>query len=331
MISYKIHTYKKYNIGEITSVLTTMPLSESKFLEIEFFSIGAGIRRISYIDNENSINKLLTLSYDDIFESCHNPSLAGLTIGPNAGRLEANKNITLSDDNDSISVYLPANEEGTKQIHGGMHKISDVNWGFEGVDRLADDSLSIAFICHQVDGIDGWPGNRSYSVIYRIYETGILEILLNGTTDMTSYINLTNHTYWLRNSLSLTVNTNTYIKNRDDCIPAEVISIDNTDQYSVGADDILNNAFLLNDKTQADVTLEYANIPLHISLSTDAPAIMVYTGDYLDEYAEMYNGKVSAKACAIALEPQELYPFTKTTLTTEDKPFKRNITYSFTL
>ena len=331
MIKYQLSKIKTENSEEISCILAFLPLSKDSYLEIEFVSIGAGIRRISYIDKDNNIEKLLTLSYKDIFESCCNPSLAGLTIGPNAGRLEANKNITLVDDHKQLTVCLPANEDGVKQIHGGSHKLSDQNWHFEGASNLDDGSLEVRFSNAQEDGLDGWPGNRKYRVQYRISDNGTLTIHFEAASDKDTYINMTNHTYWLRDNLNLKINSNSYIKNRDDFLPEEIVSINDASYYQVTTDDILNNAFLSEDCSEPIASLDYNDIPLKINLSSDTPALVVYTGDYLDNTVALCNNTSSAPACAIALEPQELYPFTSTRLTTPTNNFERTIVYTFSV
>ena len=331
MIKYQLSKIKTENSEEISCILAFLPLSKDSYLEIEFVSIGAGIRRISYIDKDNNIEKLLTLSYKDIFESCCNPSLAGLTIGPNAGRLEANKNITLVDDHKQLTVCLPPNEDETKQIHGGSHKLSDQNWHFEGASNLDDGSLEVRFSNAQEDGLDGWPGNRKYRVQYRISDNGTLTIHFEAASDKDTYINMTNHTYWLRDNLNLKINSNSYIKNRDDFLPEEIVSINDASYYQVTTDDILNNAFLSEDCSEPIASLDYNDIPLKINLSSDTPALVVYTGDYLDNTVALCNNTSSAPACAIALEPQELYPFTSTRLTTPTNNFERTIVYTFSV
>ena len=331
MIKYQLSKIKTENSEEISCILAFLPLSKDSYLEIEFVSIGAGIRRITYIDTARDIKNLLTLSYKDVFESCHNPSLAGLTIGPNAGRLEANKNITLEDGDTQITVCLPANEDGVKQIHGGSHKLADQNWHFEGASNLDDGSLEVRFSNAQEDGLDGWPGTRRYQVRYRISDNGALTIHFEATSDKDTYINMTNHTYWLRDNLNLKINSNSYIKNRDDFLPEEIVSINNAAGCTVTPTDILNNAFLFANSSTTKATLSFTDIPLEITLFADTPALVVYTGDYLDNTALLCNNTCSAPACAIALEPQELYPFTSTRLTTPTNSFERTIVYTFSV
>ncbi|MBR4706785.1 MAG: hypothetical protein IKP29_01885 [Pseudobutyrivibrio sp.] len=309
---------------DITLVLGKIRLSKDEYIEIEVMSLGAGIRRISYVNTALGVVKLLTLSYDDIAESCHNDSLAGLTIGPNAGRLKAKEDITFVDGDDTLTINLPANEDGYKQIHGGEHNLAKRNWEFDGVTEI-DGGIEVRFSTKQEDGLDGWPGNRKYEIRYRICDNGRFEISLSGITDKTTYINMTNHTYWLRDGLNLKINAYKMVENQGDFLPigmTEVVSM------YIDSNAVLNNAFLINEDPAAKLT--YSDIPLTITMSTDAPAVVVYTGDYLDNTSVLYNKKTCSPGCAIALEPQEFYPCTDTKLTCKDKNFKRIIALHFT-
>ncbi len=322
-MEYKIIHKTGSNNIDITCILGKIWLSKDEYIEIEVMSLGAGIRGISYVNVAIGVHKLLTLTYEDIAESCHNESLAGLTIGPNAGRLKANEDITLVDGRDLLTVNLPANEDGYKQIHGGEHNFARRNWDFDGVTEMAR-GIEVSFSTTQEDGLDGWPGNRKYEVCYRICDNGRFEISLSGATDKTTYINMTNHTYWLRDGLNLKINADKMVENQGDFLPigmTEVVSMD------IDSNAVLNNAFLINEGPAAKLT--YSDILLTITMSTDAPAVVVYTGDYLDNASILYNKKTCSPGCAIALEPQELYPCTGTSLTSEDLPFKRNIDFYF--
>lgn len=322
-MEYKIIHKTGLNNIDINCILGKIWLSKDEYIEIQLMSFGAGIRGISYVNDALGVHKLLTLTYEDIAESCHNDSLAGLTIGPNAGRLKSKEDITFIDGDDTLTVNLPANDDGYKQIHGGEHNLARRNWDFDGVNEI-DGGIEVMFSTSQEDGLDGWPGNRMYEVSYRICDNGRFEISLSGTTDKTTYINMTNHTYWLRDGLNLKINADKMVENQGDFLPigmTEVVSM------YIDSNAVQNNAFLINENPAAKLT--YTDIPLEISLSTDAPAVVVYTGNYLDDTSILCNKKSCSPGCAIALEPQELYPCTNVHLSNENVPFIRNIDYYF--
>ncbi len=336
-MEYRISNINLSEDRNIALVLARIPLSLEEYIEIEVMNIGAGIRKICYVNSALGIERLLTLSYDDIAESCHNSSLAGLTICPNAGRLKANEDITLSDGTDSLTVKLTANEDGYKQIHGGEHNLAKELWDFVGVNEF-NEGIEICFSNSQPDVLDGWAGNRSYQVSYRIYDNGRFETNLSASTDKLTYINMTNHTYWLRAGVDIEINADKMVLNNQDFLPA---GLGDVSSVHITSDAILNNAFLIRKNPAASLTnaflinesptakLTYSDIPLKITLSTDAPAVVVYTGDYLDNTSVLCNKKTCAPGCAVALEAQELYPFTNTKLANAKDGFSRNIVFDF--
>ncbi|MBQ7564189.1 MAG: hypothetical protein IJT16_09390 [Lachnospiraceae bacterium] len=70
---------------------------------------------------------------------------------------------------------------------------------------------------------------------------------------------------------------------------------------------------------------------MEIELLTDAPALVVYTGDYLDSQTKLYNGSCSSPRIAFALEAQEMATLQKTKKTTPNHPFHRTILFRFSL
>ncbi|MCR5641233.1 MAG: hypothetical protein K6G04_07775 [Lachnospiraceae bacterium] len=327
-------------IGPVTSVIM-----RSQRMEVELLSYGASIRSITLIDGDGR-RVPLTLSYEDILESCSNESLAGQTVGPNAGRLPSETPITICDTagRGALSLTLPTNN-GSNQIHGGTSNLATRNWiltpgdGDEGSvfltpgDGVEGSVFDVVFTTTQPDGLDGWPGNRRYEVRYRFWEEGRLDIEFIGESDATTYLNLTNHTYWLRDGLKLEVYANRYIENDTDYMPTGIASLPASAKagFEIAPDAVYNHAFLLDNydgSLRPAAHLYYPVLHTSMTISTDAPALVVYTGDYLD-HAPLLGGGCSAPGCAIALEAQELYPYTPLHLVDATHPFHRNISINF--
>ena len=311
-------------MNQIITITKELRATKCQRIVYEFQTFGAGIRKISVFDVQGC-EHCLTLSYADVLESCSNTSLAGLSIGPNAGRLLGNRRLDLSDGCDVLSVSLPPNEEN-KQLHGGAHHLATVEWELEGVVE-GETGTDVVFTTMQSHSLDGWPGNRVYRVCYHVDEDG-LTITLEGDTDALTYINMTNHTYWMRDGLELWVHAGEYVVNDEVFLPSKIAVLSDVDEagfFPIKKGAVYNNAFLLNSMDCA-ATLRWPELDFGIQVETDAPALVVYTGDYLDD-ATMVNGRSSAPGCAVALEAQELWPMTDIHLTTPDRPFHRNIRY----
>ncbi len=311
-------------MNQIIPISMELRTTKCQRITYEFQSFGAGIRKISVFDVQGC-EHCLTLSYADVLESCSNSSLAGLSIGPNAGRLLGNQALDLSDGIDVLSVTLPPNEEN-KQLHGGAHHLATVEWELEGV-MERESGTDVVFTTRQENGLDGWPGNRVYLVCYHVDEDG-LTITLEGDTDALTYINMTNHTYWMRDGLELGVHAKEYVVNEANFLPREIAALSDVDEagfFTIKKGAVYNNAFLL-DSMNCAASLRWPDLDFGIRVETDAPALVVYTGDYLDD-ATMVNGRSSTPGCAVALEVQELWPMTDIRLTTPNRPFHREIRY----
>ncbi len=353
-IPYTVTEMPSTSVQTIMMQVIKVPVSlkSGGILEYTFLSQGAALSSVRlYPDAQDPARSfLLTLSYADLADFGTNPSCAGLTIGPNAGRLPADGPLSIRDGQRELTVDLPANEN-TNQIHGGNDNLARRNWDLKEI-REGEDTISVTFTTTLPDALEEWPGNRTFTVTYLVREDGSLTITLEGESDRLTYLNLTNHTYWKREGLSLNVFADHVIENRPDArpdhmepLPYPLSSSDHTNRsrpedekgsgFQIKKEAIWNNGFLLHTDPfcydlQKRASLFYEPAGLQIDLLSDAPALVVYTGDYLDGTAVLQDGSVSAPAGFIALEPQELYPVTGATLCDPDHPFSRTIRLQFT-
>ncbi len=340
----KKELYKTANGETVYSIILNYNAENGVLAEL--INTGAGIRRISYI-GKNGEEKLLTLSYKNVREYETNGSLAGLTIGPNAGRVPAEHGLSAN--------------EGKNQLHGGLHNLSGRVWRIEKLSEDRD-SCKAVFSAEQPDGLDGWPGNRSYRVSYELSNDGSLAISYFAETDQDTYVNMTNHTYWLMDGASLKLSAEKVCINREDFLPVGIGDISEVVPGYMPGNDVtlsvpLNNGFIISRKNGSegsdtescniggndtgkdnierndaegnapDAILKLFNGKYAVEMYTDAPAIVVYTGDYLDNKAELLDGTLSFPRAALALEAQDMPTVLPKTLTAPDSPFRRVIRF----
>ncbi len=118
------------------------------------------------------------------------------------------------------------------------HNLSAQNWNTEFV-RQDYDSVSIGFSAFLADGVDGYPGNRTFHAEYTLDDNNWLTIRYRASTDRPTYINMSNHTYWnLSGDFSssaldetLTVFANNVCLNNEEHIPVEIIPLQG--RYSI--------------------------------------------------------------------------------------------------
>ncbi len=186
------------------------------------------------------------------------------------------------------------------------------------------------------DGDENFPGNVTAKVLFKLTEDNAIDIKYSATTDKTTIINMTNHSYF---NLSgnpaqaatdhiLYVNADTYtpvdntFMTTGEIAPVKDTPMDFTTPKAVGQDianfdfDQLKNGngydhnWILN--TQGDITRIAAKLTSPVSgitleVYTNEPGIQVYTGNFLDGTVKGKKGIVYNQRASVCLETQH-YP-----------------------
>lgn len=295
---------------------------------VEICSVGASITRIELPDrNGNSQN--VVLSFADKKEYLQNSVYAGAILAPNAGRI---RNAVLTMNNSSYP--LSAND-GLHNLHGGRNSASFCNWTLKNL-LHTDQKAEVVLETVLPDGQDGYPGRRILEATYTLDTSGTLNISYTAVTDQTTYLNLSNHTYFnlsgdfTKNSLSqfLQIPAQSYIANDREHLPMKLCSVENTPfdfrkSISVAAqmssfpeNEQLRNAYgynngfcLSHDSSVPDATLYDAVSGRKLELYTDAPCLVFYSGGYLSDSPKIENQDSRAITplafAALALEAQD--------------------------
>lgn len=273
-------------------------------MEVTLLEAGAAVTSVSVCDRRGVFaNVALPLrSLDD--SSC-----AGATLAPYAGR------IARAEMEIDRELHQLTRNEGLNHIHGGANSLVHQHWRFE---KRFNSSLfqEITFSGDLAEGTDGYPGNRHFTVTYRLWINQQLEILLTAATDRPTRVNLSNHAYFnLSGDFSqdvsrhlLTVEADEVYINDDEFLmigrmtPPPVL--DFRQAREIGSPCAhpqierargLNHCYILRrEKEKPAATLVCPDSGRRMQLYTDQPCLMVYSGGYLD-----------TPNCAIALEAQE--------------------------
>jgi aldose 1-epimerase len=153
----------------------------------------------------------------------------GAVIGRYANRI-AQAEFSL----DGRKISLPRNA-GPNHIHGGIRGFHKRVWKAEPT-RGAD-FVGLKLTYEARDGEEGYPGNLTCTVQYELNDRNEWKMDYSATTDKTTVVNLTNHSYWnLAGAESgtvldeiLTVNADKYLLADDALIPTgEMVPVDGT-------------------------------------------------------------------------------------------------------
>lgn len=322
---------------------------EHNDIKVSLLSYGASISQI-IIDN-----CLITLSLPYAKDWERNSLYTGATLAPNAGRI-SNATLPLCGNNLSLSQ----NDHG-HQLHGGLSNLSFCNWKLISSVECTD-FCSVTLGASLPDGMDGYPGNRQFSVCYTLTQSRCLSVHYAALTDKATYINMSNHTYFnlsgdfgssvLLHKLQL--NAGFYTELEPDHIPRRLASCASTPfdfrtpctlasklkkyphhpQTEIGNG--YNHGFIHNAAFPSSpaLILTAPDSAQVLKVYTDAPCIVLYSGGFIEKGLPLKDGNTTAPSCALAIECQDI-PDTpnflplQTKATTPEHPFTRTVVYQF--
>jgi Galactose mutarotase and related enzymes len=226
--------------------------------------------------------------------------------------------------------YQLAINNGPNNLHGGIKGFNSVVWNAE---QLDSQTLKLSYLSK--DEEEGYPGNLQVTMIYRLTDGNALKIEYKASTDKTTILNLTNHSYFNLSGEGdsyigdhlLQINADTYLPTDDTAIPfgkpeevegtpfdfrsphtiGERIDRENSQlQYGNGYD----HNFNINRANEGLIFAAKAISPqtgIVLEVYTTEPGIQLYTGNYLEGNFEGKNGHAYPKRSAFCLETQH-YP-----------------------
>lgn len=277
------------------------------------------------VPDKNGTMQDVVLGFDSIADYINIPSDFGASIGRYANRINQGR-IVLNGD----TIQLPQNNFG-HCLHGGPK-----GWQYQVFDVKQIDETTLELTRFSPDGDENFPGNVTAKVLFKLTEDNAIDIKYSATTDKTTIINMTNHSYF---NLSgnpaqaatdhiLYVNADTYtpvdntFMTTGEIAPVKDTPMDFTTPKAVGQDianfdfDQLKNGngydhnWILN--TQGDITRIAAKLTSPVSgitleVYTNEPGIQVYTGNFLDGTVKGKKGIVYNQRASVCLETQH-YP-----------------------
>ncbi len=216
---------------------------------------------------------------------------------------------------------------GGHQLHGGPQGFDRRRW------RIVEQGAEhVVFGIESADGDQGFPGNLSATVCYRLHADRRIGMEYSATVDAPCPVNLTNHAYFnLDGSATdvrqheLQIQAHRYLPIDQGLIPlgqlapVEGTSFDFTRRKSIARDFLADSqqhlargydhAYLLDDECRqmatVAATVVSADGRLAMDLYTTKPALQFYSGNYLAGIPARAGGQYAANA-GLALETQFL-------------------------
>ena len=148
---------------------------------------GATLQSMILPDRDGQLADV-ALGYDTIAAYEQKPQYFGSTVGRFANRL-ARGRFTI----DGKTYQTPVNN-GENALHGGTRGFDKVLWEVVSVKDGPAASVTLRYVSR--DGDQGYPGTMTVLATYSLDDANNLTIDYSATTDKTTVVNITNHSYW---------------------------------------------------------------------------------------------------------------------------------------
>lgn len=282
-------------------------------IEVEIWNYGGIINDIRVADRNGRIESVV-LGFDTVKEYQDHSPYFGAIVGRVAGRIgQAQMEV-------EGTVYPLAANDGTHHLHGGIHGFDQAL--FEVVEA-ATDRLHLRLF--SPDGAEGYPGNVTLDAVYQL-EGLVLTLTMHATTDQTTPLNLTNHTYWnLSGNLQrdildhqLTIPSEMYLPVGADLLPTGQLQdvtrtpldfrtgrlirsgAESGHPETAAAGNGYDHPFLLSGQP---IRLEDPVSGRSLEVTTNQPVVILYTGTQLETDYEI-RGVRSRPSLGLCLETQ---------------------------
>lgn len=296
-------------------------LTNSKGTEATIINYGAKIVSLSVADKNGKLTDIV-LGHNNLDEylSSEEPFF-GAVCGRTGNRIAKGK-FTL----DGVDYQLAINN-GPNNLHGGLKGFNAVVWDVKQIDNQ---TLELTYLSK--DGEEGFPGNLSVKIVYKLTDENVFEIDYEATTDRATIINLTNHSYFNLsgegdpsvNDHMLVMHASTYLPTDDTAIPygkpeeVKGTPFDFMTPHAIGErieDDFeqlhfgkgYDHTFVLDKKDgECALAVECYSPKTGISMEifTTEPGVQVYTGNWMTGNFEGKHGHRYPARAAVCFETQ---------------------------
>lgn len=247
-------------------------------------------------------------------------SYYGATIGRYGNRI-AKGHFNL--DGKDYSLFI---NNRPNSLHGGKEGFDRKVWDIKKIDGQ---TLELTYVSKDME--EGYPGTLSVKVVYKLTNTNAVTISYEATTDKTTVVNLTNHSYFnLNGEGSGTVLNHTVQLDADNYTPVDATLIptgkiitvkgtpfDFTMPATIGArindtsKQIRNGRgydhnFVLNKHSFATpvATVKGDKTGIVMKVYTEEPGLQFYSGNFMGGANTMKYGEKDARRTAFAMETQ---------------------------
>ncbi|WP_017445490.1 aldose epimerase family protein [Gayadomonas joobiniege] len=297
-------------------------LKNAQGTEATIIEFGAILQDLKTADKNGQFGSIV-LGYKTLEEYQTNPFYLGATIGRYGNRI-ANGQCYI----DGVKYTFDVNN-GENHLHGGVSGFDKKVWTGETFNN--ENCAGVILKTISPDGDQGYPGRLELTCEYHLTNDNQLIIKYSATTDKTTIINLTNHSYFnlagRGDVLNHTLNIPTYKitpLNTQQIPTGEVKNIKNTpfdftQSKKIGQDiDADDEQIKIGSGYDHNYVLEgpvgelklaaHASEPSsgrEIKIYTTEPGFQFYTANWINNI-NSHNGEVFNERGAFCIEPQHV-------------------------
>lgn len=171
--------------------MRTLDLTNGNGMRVRVLEHGCSIVSVEVPDREGRLGDV-ALGFSDASEYRRRHPYFGCVVGRYGNRIAAGRFCL-----DGQTYQLATNNAPGGipcHLHGGDVGFDQRFWSVERPRSGGADEVRLRRV--SLDGEEGYPGNLSVSVVYRLTEANALEIEYEAHTDAPTPVNLTNHSYF---------------------------------------------------------------------------------------------------------------------------------------
>ena len=296
-------------------------LTNANGLEARIMSYGGVVVSLRVPDRHGKLGDIV-LGYDQLDGYLKKGAYFGALIGRYGNRI--GKGRFSLDGHD----YSLAQNNGENHLHGGLVGFDKVVWTPSEVSTADGVSLKLTYLSK--DGEEGYPGNLSVTVVYTLTNHDELKISYAATTDKTTVVNLTNHSFFNFAGAGsilghvIMVNADRFTPVDKGLIPTGELRnvkgtpMDFTNATAVGArvdQDYeqltfaggYDHNYVLNKRDSESSLAARVSEPVTgrvMEVYTTEPGMQFYSGNFLDGSITGKSGQVYQRRSAFCLETQ---------------------------
>jgi aldose 1-epimerase len=290
-------------------------------ITVKITNLGSSITAM-YAPDRQGANKNIVAGYPNVTDYANNHHYLGCVLGRYAGRIAGGK---YQWNNETVNL---SQNENLNHLHGGFEGLNKKVWKVKSYIR-SEETVGVIMQYLSEDGEEGYPGNLWIDIKYMLNSTHQLSITYTGSSDKTTPVNLSNHSYFNLSGFEtgqvlnhlLQIDANYYTEKNENnvptgkILPVKNLPFDFNSPKKIGQDinylkddGGYDHNYILADHLPGELvsaaTLEDPVSGRVLRIYTDQPAVQLYTANLWDSTILGTQGNYYQKHGAIALETQ---------------------------